>query len=186
MLSLGESQSIEFKESLASLDEALKTLGAFGDQDNGGWVFFGVKDDGSIKKISVGKNTIENLAKTIKENVLSMTWFEPLIPEIYEYPELSIIAVRITENNVKRGPYYVKGYRYKRSGKSTQKVKLNYQLATKYFNLHLHPEDSKDPFETNYAFCPECGSEKLKKGGACNDDGDTVFWVICEECDWRE
>lgn len=183
ILSAGESQFVEFKESLSSTNEAIKTLAAFANQSVGGWLFFGVKDNGSITKITVGKNTIEQLANNIKQNTLSMVWAEPLLPDIYTISDLSILAVRVTNENYKKGPYLAFGYRYKRTGKSTHKVKLNYQLLTKYYNKHLHPEGSNDPVDTNFAFCPDCGSKNLERGGA-DIDGNLITFIRCKNCGW--
>lgn len=186
ILKMGEGQHIEFKESLSTLKKAIKTLASFGGQARGGWLFFGVYDDGTIKGIDVGKNTIEKLANDIKENTLSMIWAEPLLPEIYEFPDLSILAVRVTQKNVDKGPYLAYGHRYNRTGKSTHEVKVNYKLFAQYYNKHLHPENSNEPYEANFSFCPECGSKKLKKIGASSEDGDCMFRIICEECGWEE
>lgn len=184
-LKLGESQYVEFKESLSSIKDAIKTLAAFGNQKKGGWLFFGVYDDGSIRKMGIGKNTIEQLANDIKQNTLSMVWAEPLIPEIFPIPDLSILALRVSVNDVKRGPYLAYGYRYKRSGKSTHKVKVNYSQFSKYYNTHLHPTESNDLPELNFAFCPDCGSKNLEKSGA-EIDGDLITSILCKNCGWRQ
>jgi Schlafen, AlbA_2 len=63
----GEGQRIEFKESFAEENAAIKTLCAFAHAD-GGSVFFGVKDNGEIVGCHVGRNTLENLANKIHRN----------------------------------------------------------------------------------------------------------------------
>ncbi len=185
LLKLGETQYVEFKESLSSLPDAIKTLSAFGNQKSGGLLFFGVRDDGTIKKIEIGKNTIEQLANEIKRNTLSMKWAEPLIPEIHIVSDLAILLLIVSDKDVKRGPYFAYGYRYKRSGKSTHKVSVNYSIFTKFFNTHLHPTDSNDLPELNYAFCPDCGSGEIVKSGT-DIEGDLITSIYCKECEWRE
>lgn len=54
-----ENEQIEFKESLAQLDEGIKSLTAMLNRGNKGTVYFGIKDDGTFsKKIQIGKNTL--------------------------------------------------------------------------------------------------------------------------------
>lgn len=58
MKNVKENEFIEFKESLAQLDEGIKSLTAMLNRNNRGTVYFGVKDDGSFsKKIQIGNST---------------------------------------------------------------------------------------------------------------------------------
>lgn len=61
-----ENQITEFKESLAQLDEGIKSLTAMLNRDNQGTVYYGVKDDGTFsKKIQIGKSTFEEIRARI-------------------------------------------------------------------------------------------------------------------------
>ena len=57
---------MEFKTSLAE-ERAASDDGRLG-VPLGGWVFFGVNDDGTAKGVHVGKNTLENLAAAITDH----------------------------------------------------------------------------------------------------------------------
>ena len=61
-----EGQTVEFKESLSSgrRQEGIQTLDAFANSD-GGRVFFGVCDDGTVKGVQVVGKTLEDLANEI-------------------------------------------------------------------------------------------------------------------------
>ena len=62
-----ESQTVEFKTSLAERDDAIQSMVAFANSQ-GGKVFFGVKDDGSVVGVDMGKNTSENLSTAIRDH----------------------------------------------------------------------------------------------------------------------
>ena len=75
----GESQTVEFKSSLAEEREGIQTMVAFANSQ-GGWVFFGVKDDGTARGVDVGTNTLENLAAAIRDHTY------PSLPVVIEEP----------------------------------------------------------------------------------------------------
>lgn len=75
----GESQTVEFKSSLAEQREAIQTMVAFANSQ-GGWVFFGVNNDGTAKGVHVGKNTLEKLAGAIRDHTY------PSLPVVIEEP----------------------------------------------------------------------------------------------------
>lgn len=57
-----ESETVEFKESLAQLDEGIKSLTAMLNRSNKGIVYYGIKNDGTFsKKIQIGKSTLEDI-----------------------------------------------------------------------------------------------------------------------------
>lgn len=78
LIQQGEGQRIEFKASLSEAREAIETLCAFTHAD-GGTVFFGVRDDGTIAGLQVGKKSLEDFANQVRSNTQS-----PLTPRIYE------------------------------------------------------------------------------------------------------
>ncbi|OGV65261.1 MAG: hypothetical protein A2283_05595 [Lentisphaerae bacterium RIFOXYA12_FULL_48_11] len=58
----GESQTLEFKESFQ--EEALHSIGAFANA-SGGTLLIGVSDSGAITGLTIGKNTIREIADKI-------------------------------------------------------------------------------------------------------------------------
>jgi predicted HTH transcriptional regulator len=79
LIQQGEGQQIEFKASFSESREAIETLCAFTHAD-GGTVFFGVRDDGTIVGVQLGKKTLEDFANQVRSNTQS-----PLTPRIYKY-----------------------------------------------------------------------------------------------------
>ena len=63
LISKGESETIEFKESFN--DEALETIGALSNA-KGGIILVGVKDSGQVRGIQIGKKSVEDIANKIQ------------------------------------------------------------------------------------------------------------------------
>jgi len=62
-----ESETVEFKTSLAEQKEGIQSMVAF-TNTRGGRVLFGVKNDGGVEKVAIGRNTMENLANAITQH----------------------------------------------------------------------------------------------------------------------
>ena len=67
LIESGETQSLEFKESLRLKDEIGETVSAFSNSD-GGTVIVGVSNSGGVSGVDIGANTLEELANYIKRN----------------------------------------------------------------------------------------------------------------------
>jgi hypothetical protein len=67
MIAKGEGERIEFKESFAEENDAIESLCAF-THAKGGTVFFGVKNDGTIIGVTLGRNTLANFSNKLKQN----------------------------------------------------------------------------------------------------------------------
>ena len=65
LIERGETQSVEFKESLRLKDEIGETVSAFSISD-GGVVLVGISDGGGVPGVDIGKSTVEELANYIK------------------------------------------------------------------------------------------------------------------------
>jgi hypothetical protein len=78
-ISRGEGQKTEFKESVSEESEIIRSLGALA-HANGGSVFVGVRDDRTIRGVTIGRNTLENLANQIARQTQP-----PLHPEVEEF-----------------------------------------------------------------------------------------------------
>ena len=61
----GESQNIEFKDSLRLKREIGETVSAFSNT-RGGTILIGISDFGGVKSVEVGKRTLEELANYLK------------------------------------------------------------------------------------------------------------------------
>ena len=116
LLKQGESERLEFKESLSDWDGILKTICAFLNT-RGGKIVIGVDDQGNIRGIDIGKNTLPNIINRIKFSI------EPIILpqiEITNLREKNLIVITVNEGVNK--PYYYKGIAYRRIGASNQKL----------------------------------------------------------------
>jgi predicted HTH transcriptional regulator len=184
LIAMGEGQTIEFKETTATLRKGIKTLAAFGSRDEGGHLFIGVTDAGGIVPFQRARNAEEKWANEIKGNVLSMTTGEPLLPQINSFgnPGFSVISV---DGGTDTGPYIAYGRRFERVGKSTHEVQMDYRQLARAFNQHIYDADAAEPLA--YRFCERCGNPKLKRSSALDPDHDRMYHFIeCSECGWSE
>jgi len=111
-----ESETVEFKSSLAELKQILETLSAFSNGE-GGRVFIGVGDEGQIKGVDIGRNTIENLANKIKRET-----DPPLYPSmvVEEHDTKKIITIEVAKSPIK--PVFAFDKAFKRVGRTNQKL----------------------------------------------------------------
>jgi predicted HTH transcriptional regulator len=76
LIALGEGQSIEFKPSLARLDDGLRSLDGMVNADSGkGAVLFGVDDDGNVSGVDAS-----NLDSSQKKIAQKLEKFDPPLP----------------------------------------------------------------------------------------------------------
>ena len=111
----GESQELEFKESLR-LDEIGENVSAFSNT-NKGLILVGVSDSGEIKGVQIGKKTVEGLANYIKQHTDN-----PIYPKIKAETAdgKNIIVIDVDEHNEK--PVFFRGKAYGKVGKSVHKL----------------------------------------------------------------
>lgn len=122
-----ESEFIEFKENLAQLDKGLKSLTAMLNKNKRGTVYFGVKDDGEVVGVTIGKETDTKIRSRIKELVSPDIFFKinTLVSEDKNYIELTAKGTDI--------PYSFDGRYYIRNAKSDDTVS-NYLLRRMLIN----------------------------------------------------
>jgi ATP-dependent DNA helicase RecG len=116
LIDKGETQSLEFKESLRLKDEIGETVSAFSNSD-GGTVIVGVSDSGGVPGVDIGKNSLEELANYIKRNT------DPRIfpsAKILERGGKNVVMVEVKECQEK--PVFFKNHAYKRVGKTNQRI----------------------------------------------------------------
>lgn len=112
----GESETTEFKTSLAEWRDVIETISAFSNK-KGGTIFIGVGDKCEIIGTDIGKNTIEILANQIKQNI------DPVVyPSIHieNMDGKQVIVVDVDEYEQK--PVFAFGRAVIRVGKSNQKL----------------------------------------------------------------
>lgn len=112
----GESQEVEFKESLKLKDEIGENVSSFSNT-NDGVILVGVTDSGKRKGIEMGEDTLEDLANFIKQYTDPHV-YPKLTP--HKIDDKSILAINVKESSEK--PVFFKHHAYKRIGKSTHRL----------------------------------------------------------------
>lgn len=121
----GESDVLEFKESFDR--ECIETAGAFANA-KGGTILIGVSDDGRVKGVSTGKESLSGWANEISQDT------EPkIIPEIeaVDAEGKKVVLIHVKEFPIK--PVAVRGRCFRRVGNSNR-VMTPQEIA----EIHLH------------------------------------------------
>jgi len=110
---LKESETVEFKESISQMDNSLKTICAFLN-NNGGSVYFGISDKGNPTGINLSDANIREISQKI------MLKIKPEItPKISDHRINDIPVLKISVEKGINNIYYCNGVAYDRSGTST-------------------------------------------------------------------
>lgn len=111
-----ESETLELKTSLSEKEEILETISAFSNK-KGGKILIGIDPSGKAVGLTIGKNTIENLAGEIKQHT------DPKVfPDItvLSMDSKDVIQIIVPEYPIK--PVFVRDKVFIRVGKSNQKA----------------------------------------------------------------
>ena len=116
MSEAAEYQDSENKSSLGEWKEATVSLAAFA-TSQGGTVHFGIAPDGKRLGMTLGKNTLENLANDIRRNT-----DPPIFPSVQVDGEenSAVVHVSVEESPIK--PVWAFGKPYKRVGRTNQSL----------------------------------------------------------------
>ena len=112
LISGGENESLEFKESPRLKEEIGQAVSAFSNA-NGGSILVGVSNDGKVIGIDIGRNSLEELANHVKRNT------DPAIfpsMKILDVEGKKIIVIEVRESAEK--PVFFKNHAYRRVGKT--------------------------------------------------------------------
>jgi ATP-dependent DNA helicase RecG len=114
---VGESLHVEFKSSFDR--ETIETVVAFANA-RGGTIFIGIKDNGALKGVSLGKETLNEWLGQIK-----LSTSPSVIPDIdaIQLDGKTVVAIRVMEYPVK--PVNTKGKYYKRVAASNHQLSLS-------------------------------------------------------------
>jgi ATP-dependent DNA helicase RecG len=116
LISVGENEGLEFKESPRLKEEICQVVSAFSNA-RGGSILVGVSNDGKVIGVDIGRNTLEELANYIKRNT------DPAIfpsVKILDAEGKKIIVIEVKESAEKH--VFFKNHAYKRVGKTNQQV----------------------------------------------------------------
>lgn len=121
LIAQGEGQRLEFRRSLADLEDGVCTIAAFANAE-GGTLLFGVRADGTVSGVTLGANTREQVVNTIVDNT-----DPPLYPQV-EYLDVNgrtVIAVTVAAGHDR--PHLAYGRAYRRVGAVTAQLSRDEQ-----------------------------------------------------------
>jgi len=111
-LQQGEGENCEFRSSFG--EDALRTLCAFANT-RGGVLWIGVRDDGSISGVTLGKETLRDWANQIRQALGVNARLEPL-----QIGDKTIVRIAVAESQAK--PIRFKGRSWQRVGSTDQQA----------------------------------------------------------------
>ena len=106
-----ETETVEFKESLAEKDEAMKAMGAILNKRGEGTIYFGVLNNGDVTGLVVGPKTESDVAQKINSSVEPVPFYRIQTKNTPEGKEFIEVSFRGLEK-----PYRAKGNYYLRNG----------------------------------------------------------------------
>jgi ATP-dependent DNA helicase RecG len=190
----GESETVEFKRTTSSVREAIETICAFANH-HGGYLIFGVEDNGRILGQQVTNDTIKNISNAIKLNTDPKLY--PSIEKI-DLEKKTCLLVSVDESPLK--PHLAYGRPYLRVGSTNQKLgrdHYEYLLQQRYngygFDHLIQSDASLEDIDTDalYEFLDTANSirnlnenmllppdEILKKMDLMNGNGITRAAIL--------
>jgi len=150
-----ESETIELKEGIP-VSDILETVCAFANT-KGGTLYIGISDEGKAKGITIGANTLENLANDMKRDI------DPAVGgvsiEVIKVDDKDIIKITVPESATK--PHFFHDKAHNRVGRTNQ-VFTPSQLEALFMKkvLGMHGVDSKPLAD---ATLEDIDEESLKK-----------------------
>jgi ATP-dependent DNA helicase RecG len=103
-----ENEHLEFKKTVAELNEAVISISAILNKHKKGVLYFGVKNDGEIIGHQIGKETTRDISRKIYEKIKPVPFFEV---ETVEVDGKTVIKVSFDGNET---PYFADGRYYMR------------------------------------------------------------------------
>lgn len=122
IIAKGESETVEFKKSTSLLREGIETICALANR-KGGYLLFGVADNGDVLGQQVSDDTLKNIANAVKLNTDPKLY--PNIEKV-EIDQRTCILVTVEESPLK--PHLAYGRAFLRTGAVNQKMdRANYE-----------------------------------------------------------
>lgn len=176
---VSESQELEFKKSLAKMDEGLQSLCGMLNTDKGqGTIIFGIAPDGQL--VGVEPGNLDKAQQSLVSKIKSK--FDPaIIPDIKVQTFTSKNIVKITANRDKKVPYHeYDGRAWIREGTVTRQLNLS---EKQQMQKRRDRDNHNGPW-----MCNKCGSfvgslvqmvvtdRGVHKSYSCNCGGE--FWPV--------
>ncbi len=140
LISEGEGQRVEFKQSSSADNQIIDSLGAFANSE-GGAVLVGVRDDGAVVGAHVGVNTLENFSNKLAARS------DPSLQvsiDVVDLPDGKVVAFSVQRAAV-GVVYYTFGTPKVRSGKTNQTMSPQEQRARLVVGQQVWHEESERP-----------------------------------------
>ena len=141
LVAKGESETVEFKKSTSSLREAIEAICAFANR-RGGYLLFGIDDDGTVVGQQVTDDSLKNIANAVKLNTDPKLY--PGVEKV-EIEGKACILVMIEESPLK--PHLAYGRAFLRVGSTNQRLDreryeqmLQQRLNGYGFDYQVQPE----------------------------------------------
>ncbi|MBU1085430.1 MAG: RNA-binding domain-containing protein [Patescibacteria group bacterium] len=138
-----ESEKLEFKETLAEINEAGEALCGFANQ-TGGILYFGVRNNGKVLGLkNVVEKTLRDITNTLVDNM------EPKMPlSVTEEANSGVTVIKIIVSKSSSPIHTFKGRPYIRMGPTTKKMSQNeyqrrllyHQTVNKDYSSNILPE----------------------------------------------
>ncbi len=112
LITSGESETVELKQSTGEIQEILETVGAFANA-RGGTTIIGVARSGGISGVTLGKNTLESLVNSIQQQT------DPKVFPVLSTTVINgktVIGLQVSASPIK--PVLVQGRGFMRVGRS--------------------------------------------------------------------
>ena len=115
-----EDEYIEFKESTSEMDEAMEAICAMLNSSGRAHVYFGVKDNGDVIGQMIGKNTLKDISRNIRDSIEPPIIAKITVLNAAEGKEYISVKAQGTAR-----PYSVKGTVLVRTGAENRKAPLS-------------------------------------------------------------
>jgi len=146
-----ESLTVEFKTSFN--EDVIETLVAFSNT-KGGTVYVGVTDNGEVKGISMGKETIQNWVNEVKTKTALQIIHDV---EIHTINNKTVVSLYAMEFPIK--PVSTRGRYYKRIGSANHLLSV-----VEISDLHMQSmQNSWDSYIYQGAQIPDLNTDKIEK-----------------------
>jgi ATP-dependent DNA helicase RecG len=155
-INLTESETIEFKESLAETEDIAKTIVAFANT-KGGDIYIGIKDSGDFVKIDIADSSFKKISDLNQS-------FDPKLHDCFSVSKEAINGFDILKIVVRKSSYMChtyKGISYVRQGTTNQKLSSK-EIAERHNTSSRYDWSAQTPAGSNLDWIDEKALAHLK------------------------